>query len=232
MMMKAMPGMEFVPAGMLMRIKTVLDTFHMKRVTFGGAHPNCESVSLLISDGKTYNPASRYLKRPFTEVIREAVEKDAELTETLKRSLIVKMFGETGKKIACGMALLGVARRSLNFREVFGGSATLKIARIVWGLMRGKKMKHLLRQHTRCHGILRVMVLPFEEKECVESARLVECPTSFAYEHPVTGEIRLMPVCAWPIYKNSVLRETSKRYGVVPASGVEVASVAQVSGTI
>ncbi|MCP4688611.1 MAG: hypothetical protein GY859_11210, partial [Desulfobacterales bacterium] len=78
---------------------------------------------------------------------------------------------------------------------------------------RGEKLKNLLRRYTRCQSVLRMIVLPFEEKACIESARLVECPTAFAFENIRTGKISLMPVCAWPIYKNRVLKKTSEKYG-------------------
>jgi hypothetical protein len=223
MMSKAFPGLEFVPAGLLQKTGDILAAFRMNRVTFGGAHPNCESVSLLISDGEKYQAPAKYLKRSFPDVIRDAVALNEKVPEILKRSWIARSFGDTGKMVACALALWPLARRSLNFRAIFGGSALPATARIAWGLMRGKKMKDLLRANSRCQGILRVIILPFEESGCVESARLVECPTAFAYEHPVTGEVRLMPVCAWPIHKNQFLRAVAERYGV---AGGEPSSVA------
>lgn len=89
------------------------------------------------------------------------------------------------------------------------------------GVGPGKKIKHLLRRHTRCHSILRLIVLPFEEKECVEAARLVDCPAAFAFEHPETREVRLMPVCAWAIYKDDILRNTTAHYGIDNETGQE-----------
>jgi len=210
----ALPGTEFLPASIMSKFKTILDVFHIERVTFGGSHPNCESATILISDGETYHPPSKYLKKSFSEVIHEAIDKDAELTTKLKTSLIVRLLGESGKKLLCGWALLGLVRKGIHFHEVFGDRSGTQLARILWGLMRGEKMKYLLRKYTRCHDILRITILPFEEAGCVESARLVECPASFAYEHPVTRQIRLMPVCAWTIFKNDILRETSEQYGI------------------
>jgi hypothetical protein len=148
-------------------------------------------------------------------VIQEAIDKDAEVAAKLKSNLIARLFGEPGKKFLCGWVLLGLVRKGINFHELFGDRSGTQLARILWGLIRGEKMKHLLRKYTRCHDILRITILPFEEAGCVESARLVECPASFAYEHPVTRQIRLMPVCAWTIFKNDILRETSEQYGIL-----------------
>ena len=218
-MATALPGMEFVPAALFYKIKTLYTTFDMDRVTFGGAHPNCESVSLLISDGTRYRPASDYLKRAFSEVMGEIIALDERMAERLPRSLLGRLFGRAGRKLVYGMALLKLMRRSVNLREVFGGSVIAGTLKVLWGLVRGVKMKLLLRRHTKCHYILRVIILPFEETGCVESARLVDCPAAFAFEHPESDEIRLMPVCAWAIHKNEILRRTAERYGVAKATG-------------
>ncbi len=213
----AMPGVEFFPASILYKFKTLKENFNL-RLTFGGAHPNCESVSALISDGEMYNPISKYLKYPQVDVLSEAIKLDEEMGIKLQKSLIAKIFGKIGKRFLLGLKILKFIRKNINFQEVFGEKSKIKSFKIIWGIVRRKKLKHLLRKYTKCHSILRLMVLPFEELECVESARLVECPASFAYEHPLTREIHLMPVCAWPIYKNNILRETAKNYGTTDSS--------------
>jgi len=217
----ALPGTEFVPAGMLYKFKTLLENFDVGRLTFGGAHPNCESVAILISDGKAYHPASRYLKKSFSQMVQDAVTLDKELGIKLNKSILVKIFGKPAKKFLFGLSAFGFFKKNAKMGEVFGERVWTNIMKILWGLLRGEKAKNLLRRYTQCHGILRMIILPFEESMCLESARLVECPGSFAYEHPLTGEIRLMPVCAWPIFKDDILKETSKRYGVqaIPGSG-------------
>ncbi len=213
-MAKEVPGTAFFPAAIMYRFETLRATFPVGRLTFGGAHPNCESVSVMISDGTKYEPLTNYLTRPLDDVVVDLLALDQRLGETLPRSLLGRLFGRKGRQAVYARALYRLARRSLNLPAIFGGTTKVKMAKIVWGLLQGRKLKHLLRQHTRVHGLLRVMVLPFEEKECVEAARLVDCPAQFAYEHPVTKEVRLMPVCAWVIHKNPILRETAARYGV------------------
>jgi hypothetical protein len=223
MIEKALPGVDFIPAGMFYQLPNLQKTFNVGRLTFGGAHPNCESVTALVSDGEAYWPASRYLKGTLGAAVRDAVEVDRAMTAKFEKSAIARLFGRKGRQLVMGLSLLGLVRKHVNFREVFGSGAALKTAKILWGAVRGIRMKHLLRRYTKCHGILRVIVLPFEEPMSVESARLVECPASFAYEHPVTREIRLMPVCAWTINKNGILRETAKRYGVKETEAVAAA---------
>jgi hypothetical protein len=217
MLREALPGTEFVPSGVFYKFPTFREYFDL-RVTFGGAHPNCESVTMLVSDGRCYHPVSKYLKKSLSDVAADAIALDHEMAERLSRSLLGKVFGRRGKQLVLGWQVLGLARRSINFSEVFGGHTSRRVIQILWGLLRGKKMKDLLRRYSRCQGILRVIVLPFEEPKNVESARLVECPAQFAYEHPVTREIGFMPVCAWSVYKNDLLRETAKRYGVATSA--------------
>jgi len=213
MMTQAIPEIEFLPAGMLYQFSTLRSTFDVGRMTFGGAHPNCEIVSIMISDGARYHPAAKYLKRPLKAVAVEAVRLDREMGEKLKRSRMVRYLGHRGRQFLYGSAMLSFIRRNINAQEVFGDRVMAKVLQIAWGLIRGIKLKHLLRGHTKCQNILRLIVLPFEEKGCVEAARLVDCPAAFAYEHPETKEIRLIPVCAWGVYKNDILYETARHYG-------------------
>lgn len=208
----ALPGLEFFPAGAFYKLQALRQTFDLGRITFGGAHPNCEAVSILLSDGKKYHPATHYLKRPFGEFVKDLMALDGKMVARFERSFIARHFGLRGQRFLYGAALLGFARKHVDTRAVFGGAALPRLAKILWGLMLGKRAKDLLRAHTQCRSIMRLMVLPFVEPQCVEAARLVDCPSAFAYEHPVTSEICFMPVCAWPIHKNGILRETAKRY--------------------
>lgn len=215
MMMNAVPGMDFIPAGMLYGLKNLQNTFNVGRLTFGGAHPNCESISVLVSDGNAYQPLSKYLHCSLRDLATQAVQLDKAMAGKFESSLLARLFGRKGRQLVMGHAIWKLVNRCFNKRELFGGDYKMKIAKVLFGLLRGEKMKVLLRRHTKCHNILRVIVLPFEEPANVESARLVECPSAFAYEHPLTREIRLMPVCSWAIYKDSILRMTAERYGAV-----------------
>ncbi|MCP4688936.1 MAG: radical SAM protein [Desulfobacterales bacterium] len=214
---EAREGIEFFPAGLLFKVKNLKETFDLT-LTFGGAHPNCESVSLLISDGEKYQPLSRFLKIPQNQLLREALRLDERMGKILERSLIAKKFGKNGKKLIAGLMVLNFLRKNVNYNRVFGGDIAIKALKIAAGLIRGEKLKNLLRRYTRCQSILRMIVLPFEEKACIESARLVDCPASFAFENPRTEKICLMPVCSWPIFKNDVLRKTAEKYGTDKAS--------------
>ena len=212
---ESIPGIEFFPAGLIPMLKTLCETFPLGRITFGGAHPNCESVSVLISDGEKYSPPSRFLKTTMDDAIRDALAMDA----AMRKKFDGRDLSQGKRRLMYGLRLHKFLKKHVDLREVFGGSPFLGIMKIMAGRRSGKKTKNLLREHTRLHGILRVIILPFEEKECVEAARLVDCPAAFAYEHPETKEIRFMPVCSWSIYKDDMLRATSETYGVDNGTG-------------
>jgi len=215
MMKTSVPGLEFFPAGIIPRLKTLCETFPLGRITFGGAHPNCESVSILISDSEKYSPPSRFMKTPMDDAIRDALAMDAAMTEKFaKKPLTLKK-----RRLLYGIVFHRFLRKHIDLREVFGGSPLLGILKIMGGRMKGRKTKDLLRKHTRLHGLLRIIILPFEEKECVEAARLVDCPAAFAYEHPESKEIRFMPVCSWSIHKDDMLRATAETYGIDGQTG-------------
>ncbi|MCP4686448.1 MAG: hypothetical protein GY859_00255, partial [Desulfobacterales bacterium] len=175
----AREGIEFFPAGLLYEFHNLKETFGLT-LTFGGAHPNCESVSLLISDGAKYQPLAKFLKTPLEKTLKEAVRLDVEMGKRLKRSTLAKRFGKKGEKVVAGWMALNFLRKRVDYKQVFGGAVGSKLIKIALGVIRGEKLKNLLRRHTRCQSVLRMIVLPFEEKACIESARLVECPTAFA----------------------------------------------------
>ena len=213
MIRNALPGTEFVPAGILYKFKTYRENFNIGRLTFGGAHPNCEMVTALLSDGTRYRPLSDFLKHSIGEVTRRALEKDEEMEKKIHRNILCKMFGKRGRQALLVLSLIKFILQNVNLKAVFGDKYIFKILKFIWGLIRGKEAKTLFRTYTTCHHILRMIILPFEEPRCVESARLVECPASFAYEHPITNDIHLMPVCSWAIYKDGILRATAAKYG-------------------
>jgi uncharacterized radical SAM superfamily Fe-S cluster-containing enzyme len=219
MMGESVPGMQFFPAGYFYGLSALRQTFDLGRITFGGSHPNCESVSLLVSDGSRYRPISDYVKGSFMETLKEVQDLDKLMQERLPKSLWGRLFGRRGRQLVYGSRLLGLMRRRAKLDQVFTGSPTAAVLRVLWGLLTGKKLKNLLRANSKCHSILRAIVLPFEESGCVESARLVDCPAAFAYEHAQSGDVRLMPVCAWAMHKNHILRDISTRYGTETTAG-------------
>ncbi|MBW1859377.1 MAG: radical SAM protein [Deltaproteobacteria bacterium] len=222
---KAIPGVEFVPAGML-NFETFTKYFSGQRTTFGNAHPNCESVAKLISDGTSFVPTSRYLKKPLLEIFGELRKKDRQLgirLEGFEQGILGGILARTGlrKRIAKMVILLSAMnsiRKYGNFEEIVGPHRLLKLSRIFTGVIAGRKLKDVLGENTRLHNTLTLIVLPFEELTALESARLELCPAAFAYEDPETHLARTVPACAWLLFKNDILRKTTDHYGLAWAT--------------
>jgi len=213
---KAMPGVEFVPAGFLQMFDTLKDVFNV-RITLGGAHPNCESVTILVADEERYHPADDYLKKPFREAIQDALAWDRRMGEKLKTSWLAKLFGKRGKQARLAMSIPRLVLRNVRVGKVIGPRPFRLMWRLLWGtLVQGKQFKKLVRRYSGISGVLRMIVLPYEDIGWLESARLMTCPVAFAYEHPVARDVRLMPFCTWFYYKNEILRQTALNYEIQP----------------
>jgi len=214
----AMPGgkLEFLPAG-LTPFKTISKYLPIPRLTFAGAHPNCESIAFLISNGKEYVPVSDYLKgRSLYEVLEKWIARDEALGRRMERTE-KGIAGRLGLARFIGRArslkeLAGALRESADTRAIFGNHAAWKTLKIALGIFIGRKPKVVVRANTRLQKVLRIAILPFEEPRTMDSSHLQRCPAGFAYLDPATGEPRTMPVCAWPLYKNDIMRKIMERY--------------------
>jgi uncharacterized radical SAM superfamily Fe-S cluster-containing enzyme len=214
----AVPGgkLEFLPAG-LTPFRTISKYLPIPRLTFAGAHPNCESIAFLISNGKEYVPVSDYLKgRSLYEALEKWVARDEALGRRMERT-------ERGIAGRIGLArFIGRARslkeiaatlhESADTRAIFGKHPAWKTFKMALGVLVGRKPKVVLRANSRLQKVLRIVVLPFEEPRTMDSSHLKRCPAGFAYLDPATGEPRTMPVCSWGIYKNDIMRRIMERY--------------------
>ena len=216
----AFPGerVEFVPAGIGHRLEPLARFFGSPRLTFGGVHPNCESMTAFLSDGERYRPVSHFLKRPLEECVAELLDLVEELRPRLERLDPARWLDRWRGRLLVARKLLGPLRRSLDTRRIVGGNRFVAILKILFGLARGKKAKDLLRTHTRIEAALRMIVLPFEEYHSIDSARLQNCTAGFAFEDPDTGEAKVVPVCAFSLYKNDIQRKLAEKYGGRTAS--------------
>ena len=212
------PGreLEFLPAGMS-PFKTISQYLPTPRLTFAGAHPNCESVSFLVSNGEEYLPATNYLKGKSLYAAMDALmECDRSLGERMEciRKGILGKLGLT-RFIGRALSLKAVARtlwKHVDKDAVFGKCPGWKLARIGLGLLLGRNAAAVLRANTRLQDVLLLVVLPFEETRTLDSARLIRCPAAFAYEDPDTREVKTMPVCTWGHHKDDILRRIMEIY--------------------
>jgi len=208
---------EFVPAGLGYQLNRAMSFFGSARLTFGGVHPNCESMTLLLADEQRYHPLSYYLKRPVEEIAEEVVGRVRKIDPKLARLDPARWSGRWRGRLLVLRRLAGPALRALNFRRILKGNRFLTTVRILGGLLVGKRPKELLRRHTNIRDHLRMIVLPFEEYHAIDGARLRNCTAAFAFEDPETGEVKTIPVCAWSLFRTDIQRKLAEKYAAEPA---------------
>ncbi|MFW6162959.1 MAG: radical SAM protein, partial [Planctomycetota bacterium] len=205
-------AVEFLPAGLAHQFRHVLPFFGEARLTFGGVHPNCESMTLLFSDGERYHPLSHYLRRPLFDLADEGVGIAQRIAPKLQRLDPAKRLDRWRGRLIAVRALGGWLRRAVRWRRVFRGSRVLAVLRILGALAMGRKPKDVFRAHTRVVDALRMIVLPFEEYHAIDGARLLNCTAGFVFEDPETDAIRTIPVCAFSLYKTDLQRRIAEKY--------------------
>jgi hypothetical protein len=220
MMERLYPGLEFVPVGSLRLMKNLMVHFG-QNMTMGGAHPNCECLSPMIADGDkgAYVPIAEFLKTSFKQAIRDLMAWDTRMGPKLKRGLLGRLFGKRGERAHIVLALAWWARRYVNLRKYLGPHVFRNVLRVLWGkIFTRRKFAELLARYMPDRTMLLLIILPYEEPGCLESARLIDCPVLFACEDPVTGEVDLIPFCAYFVHKNEILRKSTERWGTTPRS--------------
>jgi uncharacterized radical SAM superfamily Fe-S cluster-containing enzyme len=203
---------EFIPAGLTEHLRKAAKFFGVLKLKFGGAHPNCESAGLLVSDGRRYWPLSHYLKMPLDEVAEQIVSRCESLDPLLSRLDPQKGLQRLRGRLAVLRAFAGLGLRAVDLRAVLKGNRLLAALKILGGMMVGKSLRTQIRKHGNAHDVMLMVVLPFEEYHSVESARLQNCWTGFVYEDPDSNEVKTIPVCMWGTYKNDLQRGIAEKY--------------------
>jgi len=196
---------EFVPLGSL-ETDTLNRVLKLKSMPFVGVHPNCESLTLLISDGERYLSANTFLKRGFAAAVADLRALAGALEKTRE--------GFSRKRKAwCGLARLVL--RHFDFGAAVGRKglgAFLAWAGIFARMALGRKPKLVLRERTRLKGLLQIIVLPFEDYDTTEGTRLRMCKSCFAFPEGKNGPVRYIPVCAWERHKAEVMRRVAETF--------------------
>jgi len=216
-------GAGFIPAGAFCEIPTLMKYLDVKPPPFRGAHPNCESMYLLVSDGKGYVPLEAYLRGSLQDLVKDffSVEKKlARRAEALERSaggrLMAKLhLKERYLSLRAISSVVWAARRRVRLGKALKGRGIGKVwhgAGVLSGLLLGRKTRTVLERHTNLHETLQLIVLPFEDKHALETERLERCPNAFAFLDPADDRVKTVPVCAWGRHKNAVMRSIADRY--------------------
>ncbi len=233
MVKESVPGgdVEFIPAGLSYAVRKARSFFRdnprSEVLLFAGVHPNCESMTLLISDGTTFRSINECLRRPFTQIAVEfaamakAIEPKLDRLDPRKflqrlrgQLLLLKTFGlwglrraRLGRFLGQRIAALGRAICRVVFRKRSGGGPG------------GAR---------RARPILRVAALPFEEEHSIDAGRLKNCKAVFAYEDVDDGKVKYIPSCLWYPYRNPILEKISKKYGVAGKPPPEQAAAPEI----
>jgi hypothetical protein len=204
---------DFLSAGLPGRLANLVNFTTSARMTFGGVHPNCESMTYLLSDGEQYRPLGDFTNGNLEDLLTDLVNASLELGPFLSRLNpdrpahralgLLRCMGSVGPRLL----------RFVNWKKLLKGRPFAGIVGIALDLLRGRDLKESLRAHSVVGDVLRMVVLPFEEYHSVESQRLRHCRAAFAYQDPDTEQVGLVPVCAWSLFKKDIQRRIARRYG-------------------
>jgi hypothetical protein len=220
MVKQAVPGgdVEFVPAGLAYAMRKARSFFRKNPrseiLLLGGVHPNCESMTLLVSDGNTYRSISHYLKKPFSQVVADFVETSKRIDPALSRLDPGKFFQRLRGRVLALRAFLPVVLRSVDFKRLTGGHPVLGLLKVAFGRLLRRGTSDDAAKGRRARRLLRVAMLPFEELHSVDAARMENCKAVFAYEDTDDGKVKTIPACMWYPYRNPILEKIARKYGV------------------
>ena len=214
---------EFIPAGLSYILKKPRSFFRSnprsETLLLAGVHPNCESVTLLISNGKYYRSISHCLKKPFSRAAVELAAVCKRIEPRLDRLDPTKRFQRLRGQLLLIVALAPWVLGTVKLARVFG-EGIADLARSLKARLSGRTAAPAGMPQRRPRRILRLAMLPFEEQHSVDAVRMESCKAVFAYEDPADGKIKTIPACLWYPYRNDILKGLSAKYGVVgrPAS--------------
>ncbi len=214
---------DFVPAGIFGNLKAVLRCPGSKPPPFAGAHCNCESLYVLVSNGEEYVPLNRYLRGSLPDLVDSLIDADVRLErleQRIEKSItgrILKRLGLDGAWLRLrAMLKMGAAvRKHVRLPYLLKGRGVAKLWHLLatlLGLAFGKSSRKVLKRHTTWQGVLQIIVLPFEDNATLETERLERCPNAFVYYDPAEDQVGWVPTCAWGLHKVPVMRRVAEFY--------------------
>jgi len=215
----AYPGekVEFLPAGFMGELKTLTTCLKIKPLPLLGAHPNCESVYLLISDGSGFVPLSRYLKGSAFDAARALREADRRLQKHLSKNGTPQGWKGKFLFLRAILTMVQEVRPHVRIGSLIKGSGLGKLYHalaVPLGFLMGKRSRKVFSRHTNIQGSLQLIIMPFEDKNNVQSHQMERCPNAFAYYDPKQDRVGTVPTCAWAVFlKTEVMRDIAESYG-------------------
>jgi hypothetical protein len=221
---------DFIPAGFLGQTPNMLKWLRIKPLPFLGAHPNCESLYILISNGREYVPIARYLKGSAADLCKDILQAEDALDKKVKnydRWWFGRIFSRPRMKqrilfLYAFFPMLRTLRKNFRLLTILKGKGpgkTWHLARLILKILMGGNLKQTFLQHTRIGFQLQVIILPFEDDSNLETERLSRCPAGFAFYDPWEDKVKSVPVCAWGHFKTKTMRRISDYYKTSVSSG-------------
>jgi len=220
MVQQGVPGgeVEFIPSGLAYSAKKPRSFFRKNPrsevLLLAGVHPNCESFTLLISDGKQYRGINHYLKKPFSAAVVEFASLSKKIEPALDKWDPKKFFQRWRGRLLCIRTFLPWALRTIDFVRLADGKPVRGLIKTIWQAIFRPQLAEGLAGSRRPRRVLRLGMLPFEEQHSIDAARLESCKAVFAYEDTDDGKVKTIPACLWYPYRNPLLEKLSKKYGI------------------
>jgi hypothetical protein len=206
---------HFVPAGVIGSLHSLLGVLTEKRPPFAGAHPNCESMYLLLSDGERYLPVEHFMKGPINDAFADLIGLNERFAAARRGDGRPHGLRGAWLRFRAVLALLRLARRHLRVGALMKGRGPGKLWHLLCvlaGLAAGRSSGKLARRHSHWGDVFQIIVLPFEDTGTLETERLERCPNAFAFYDPEADEVRTVPVCSWGRFKTPVMRRIADYY--------------------
>jgi len=207
---------EFIPAGLsysMLQIRSFFRTNPRSEVLLlAGVHPNCESITLLVSDGKRYRGVNHYLKKPLSQVAVEFAARARKIEPKLDRLDPKKFFQRQRGRMLVFRTFAFWVLGSVRFGRIFGYNPLGALFKVLFRKVFPKKSEHGFKSR-RPRRVLRVAMLPFEEQHSIDAARLESCKAVFAYENVDDDKVKFFAACNWYPYRNALLEKISQKYG-------------------
>jgi hypothetical protein len=223
---EAFPGYQahFVSLGSVSHFTTIAKYIGKPPLPYRGAHPNCESFYLLVSDGEKYLPVDHFLEKSLAEFTGELLElekKFRDREERWKSNTGGQLLGALHLKGAV-LRLLGLGRivrvfwRNIRVGRIFKGKGLGKLYHALMSLIElpfSHSSRNVRARHLNVQGMLSIIILPLEDDPILETERLERCPSTHVVYNPKTGEFKYVPVCSWRLFNKQILRELAEAYG-------------------
>jgi len=213
------PGddIKFVSLGFASEFHTVARYLGRKAMASYGAHPNCESLYVLISDGERYVPVDRFLKTSLPAFAGELLALEKRLTERearWKKSALGRTLGPPLLRVAGLAAIWRLVRRHVAFSRMLKGKGLGKLGHALAAFLQTPFVHsaRIRQRHTVVHDILRIIILPLEDDPILETDRLERCPSAHVYFDPSDGQFHYVPVCSWRLHNKAILKGLVEHY--------------------